>query len=384
MPDAGQNPPVVGQFIGDLRGTVVGNLYVEFMPLGDRLLMKVHANSGDQPVVMSGYVEEKTTPPSATLNLTEEGMKSARELGEAPVETFIQFDRITKENVSGRWENTAGDAGVFRLSRQDTVNDEPVTAPKSPVEIVSRTHQFPRFSLYRSDLTDIVSKLKEIISTPNDVVIRFGAERPDDLTFAEDFFNKTNLRAELGAIQISLTDANASAPKTIVVNISNDIAPSVTITSDDRRWVEGALVEMKEQMRQHYTLYLDWFQRYALNLNGVALLIAIGALPALPNTASRYIFLAAIIGLIIGYKRIHDRVNRVRIYPKAERKNTPYLDWPQIFTGVVGAIVVSVAGLLVTFFSADGLTEVLDWLSEMLAEGGAPDSRQGGPRETPD
>jgi hypothetical protein len=105
-----------------------------------------------------------------------------------------------------------------------------------------------------------------------------------------------------------------------------------------------------------------------LNLNGVILLIAIGALPALPSLSSRYLFLAIVVGLIIGFKAFHDRINRVRIFPKKDRKDARSLDMPALISATAATAIMTLAGFLASFFSADGLSRLASWISRVISE----------------
>jgi hypothetical protein len=358
----------VGQWIGDLRGSIIGNLYVEFKPIDRSIVMNVHANSGGNATVLAGPIDASTSPPSAVLSVLPAGTTAATAMvtgGQTEALTTFQFDTVTAERISGRWTSNDGNAGVFQLSPARTSHSD-VSAQQGPTEIVSRTYELPKLTLYRSDLVDIALKLKEVIQTPNDVVISARIDGVDTVTFARSFFQKPNLPNELGSIRLSLTETKPFAPKSISLSFSNDITPSLTINSDDRVWVNGVFADLDKYMRRYYTWFLDKFQKHALNLNGIALLIAIGALPNLPGSLSRYVFLAIVVSLIVGFKAFHDYINRVRIFPRKERKDRRFLDMPEIISAAATAGLVGVAGYLVSFFSADGLTKVGAWISGFL------------------
>ena len=187
------------------------------------------------------------------------------------------------------------------------------------------------------------------------------------MTFAQPFFQKPNLPDELDTIQLSLTETKSFAPKSISVAFSNEIPPSLTINSDDRVWVNGVFSDLDKHMRRYYTWFLDKFQRHALNVNGIALLIMIGALPTLPSLSSRYLFLVIVVALIIGFKAFHDHINRVRIFPKKDRKDARWLDMPGVISAVATAGIVALAGYLVSFFSGGGLSRLAIWISQLIS-----------------
>jgi hypothetical protein len=364
MTEAEARALFAGQWIGDLRGSVVGNLYVVFKA-DQSISMDVHANSGGDAAVLAGPVDVSTNPPSAVLTPTPAAVARATEKSVSLSDrATVQFDTVTAEQISGRWASSDGDAGVFHLSPANTTQAG-ISSPQGPVEIVSRTHVLPKFRLYRSDLVDIALKLKEVIRTPNDVVISARIDGNDVLTFAQEFFKSATLPDELSAIRLSLTETKAFAPKSINVVFSNEIPPSLTINSDDRVWVNGVFADLDRHMRRYYTWFLDKFQKHALNLNGIALLIALGALPTLPTLFSRYVFLVVVIVLIAGFKWFHDRINRVRVFPRRERKGRRLLDMPEVISAAATAGIVGLATYLVSFFSGGGLARIGAWIAQL-------------------
>lgn len=357
-----------GQWIGDLLGSVVGNLYVVFKDDGDSIVIDVHANSKGETAVFTGQVDALTSPPSAVLTSTPTAVASAEDKKVASSnQATVQFDTVTTQRISGRWQSKEDNAGIFHLSPGHTSQADNL-ASQRPIEIVSRTHPLPKFNLYRSDLKDIALKLKEVIETPNDVVVSARIEGIDTRTFAIPFFQRPNLPDELDRISLSLTETKSFAPKSIRVEFSNEMPPSLTINSDDRVWVNGVFFDLDRHMRRYYTWFLDKFQRHALIFNGIALLIAIGALPTLPNLLTRYLFLAIVVALIIGFKLFHDRINRVRVFPKEDRRKARRVNMPEVISAVAAAGIVALAGYLVSFFSGGGLSRLATWLSQLIGQ----------------
>ena len=359
---------LTGQWIGDLRGSIVGNLYVVFKNEDKSITVDVRANSGGEVVVLRGQIDVSTSPPSAVLAVTPVAGSDAKNNEEDVAKrTTIQFDTATAQHISGRWENDGGDAGIFLLNPGQTTQGDNVAAHK-PVEIVSRTQQLPKFRLYRSELIDIAIKMKEMIETPNDVVINARIEGIDTVMLARSFFERPNLPDELNTIRLSLSETKSFAPKSISIAFSNETPPSLTINSDDRVWVNGVFADLDKHMRRYYTWFIEKFQKNALSFNGIALLIAIGALPTLPSLLSRYLFLAIVIALMVGFKKFHDHINRVRIFPRRDRKKTKLLDMPEVISAAATAGIVALAGYLVSFFSGDGLSRLAAWFSQFISQ----------------
>jgi hypothetical protein len=171
----------------------------------------------------------------------------------------VHFDMATAQKISGRWAKNDGDAGVFHLSSSHTSQAD-ASAP-TPIEFVSRSRQLPKFRLYRPDLIDIALKLKQVIKTPNDVVVNARLDGIDTTTVAQDFFRRPNLPDEIEAIRISPAETKSFAPKSITLAFANEIPPSITINSDDRVWVNGISDDLDKHMRRYYSWFLEKFQK---------------------------------------------------------------------------------------------------------------------------
>jgi hypothetical protein len=350
---------LTGQWIGHFNGTTIGNVYAVFEVVRDSTSVKMHISSNGSTTVIKGAVDKAKAPPSATL-LPEDFTADDAKSGVERHSIEITFDVIETGRILGRWES-GKDAGVFSLAPANTQTQQ--LSDTKLVEIVSRNLPLPRLSLFRSDLQDISAKLKEMIKTPNDVVISTRIDGTDTLQLAGTFFVRTNLPSETERVHLSLQEAKALAPKSIVVDFPNEGAPSITINGDDRMWVSGAAQDLERFFRRYHSKWLGGFQKYALNFNGILLLIALGALPSLPTAASRYIMLASALALAFGFKKFHDHINRVRVFLKKNRSDKQLWDKAAITSAIAGTLAAAGISVIAGFLSENGLGRLLDWLA---------------------
>jgi hypothetical protein len=112
----------VGQWIGDLKGTVFGPAYFVIVQDGDTFPASLSfSNSSGGVLKFKGSLEKKERVYWVELEFT----RLNGDFGSAR----IDFDRITENEIAGRWVASTGDEGVIFLQRVDTVGGRLVPRP---------------------------------------------------------------------------------------------------------------------------------------------------------------------------------------------------------------------------------------------------------------
>jgi hypothetical protein len=371
---------LVGQWIGNLNGTLVGPLYVEFEVQQDRTVMVVRANVNGHVVALQGEVTD--APPlglSARLAQQPEAVDAAvpgiaahGRPAEGPqvalIFAVLVFDQVTSSFIAGRWSTDDRNGGIFRLGASHTRTGSPpdVIGDGDPLAIISRQEELPRLRLDRSDIESIIVEMKKAVPTTNDVVITTTIDGNEVIQLARDFLLRNDLPKELSFIRLRLTEVSNFAPKTVQLNVANE-ACNILVSASDAVWVNGAAIGFSRSMRRRYSRWSQLFQRHGLVLNSFVLIIALGVSPDLA-LVPRLVFLLLVIGLLAFFKWFHSSVSRVLIRPRAEQSSRRQGYWPEILTTAVGGLLTLIIGWAFSFLAAGGLASLLLQLSQWLAQ----------------
>ena len=98
----------IGSWIGDLRGTIVANIFAEFSEADGKLYITLRVNSNGAIFVLSGEVVREAELIVARLKGPS---GSGHELT-----PLLRFDEVDQGQVTGGWEMPDGNAGIFRLA----------------------------------------------------------------------------------------------------------------------------------------------------------------------------------------------------------------------------------------------------------------------------
>src|SRR5690606_21448997 len=98
-----------GSWVGELRGTIVANLFAEFSEdsVGTKIVLRV--NNQGAIAVFSGAVQ-KTENSTALAYLTDQSPAVA-----SAMTATINFTVVDQQQLHGRWELPNGNAGVLTL-----------------------------------------------------------------------------------------------------------------------------------------------------------------------------------------------------------------------------------------------------------------------------
>src|SRR5882762_11740018 len=154
---------LIGQWVGDLRGTDIGNVFAVITDEDGRKRAEVTVNVGGQITKLAGYAVEENGVVSAEL-----ASEQADRPPGSPPSAKIIFDSVAAQGLTARWTTSTGHAGVLSLVRWETTPKSnkpsaveasaPIVPPK-PIEIVAREGRLANLTLYRAELEIIVAKM---------------------------------------------------------------------------------------------------------------------------------------------------------------------------------------------------------------------------------
>ncbi|MCK1554032.1 MULTISPECIES: hypothetical protein [unclassified Bradyrhizobium] len=310
---------LVGQWVGDLRGTDIGNVYVVVVDDAGRKQIDATVNVAGQISELTGHITTENEIVQAELQQKATQQEKEQELGTAK----IIFDTVSPSSLTGRWSTSNGHAGPIRLSRWDAGQSAaspetpaatpPETPALKPIEIVAREGRLPNLSIYRSELEIIVTKLKALVGGPNDVVVAAIVDGRQIRQFSKDFFARSDLPEFITNINLSLNDGRQPITSVAIVNLTDKIDSTFFVQSDNAIWVSGSFSELEDLFRRYTNPTFVAVQRHGLNANNIVLLAAIALLPDLP-LISRFVVLTVTFLLVTGIAYLHRRLTSTKIY----------------------------------------------------------------------
>src|SRR5690606_9195366 len=179
-----------------------------------------------------------------------------------------------------------------------------------------------------------------------------------------DFLARPDLPMWLSFISLSLSDQSPGIRKNIQITLS-DQGSNFHVSASDEVWVNGVATALRQSIRRRSSWCGWWFQRHGLNINGIALLTAIGVSPNLALTP-RLVFLGAVVVALLGFKAFHGWISRVQVGPRTDTPDRRGIALPEILTTALGGIGTLMVVGLFSFLSEDGLQKVGQWIANAL------------------
>jgi hypothetical protein len=300
---------LLGQWIGDLRGTDIGKIYAVFVLNNGGLLATFTVNVDDNIHKGSGHVIVENGETS--VELFEEAADAA---STAPAK--IVFDKITALHVAGRWRLANGHEGTLQLVRSETKPAATETFPTQlkPVEIVAREGKLSNVRLYRSELEVVVGRMLELAGGSNDVVVAATVDdRKQIKQFSRDFFARKDLPQCVTAINLSVNDGRHPVSNVLVVNLNDTIENTFFVQSENALWVSGSYAELDGLFRRYTNSISSFVHKYGLSANGLLLFVAIALLPEVP-LVSRFVVLLLMLAVAVTIQLIHRSLTSTRVY----------------------------------------------------------------------
>lgn len=203
--------------------------------------------------------------------------------------------------------------------------------------------------------------MKSLLITPYEVAFRSEIDGVDVKRLATDFWSIPSLPAGPEYIHISLTEPAEFAPKTINV----DLAPggcSFYVSSADDVWVDGTYLKLDRWFGRKRSVWRTLFEKHGLNVNGVALLLALTLGPDLDIGSRTVLVFGTLIGTVVFF-RVHASVTRLRIFLRQDYAKATIIDLPRLLTMLLGAALIGAVGWLYALLSGGGLRSLLEWLA---------------------
>lgn len=350
-----------GRWIGDINGMLVGQCIVDFSRDQDDTKATLRANFSGAITEAAGVLR-LSDPPALQLDAQGSGQ------GRIQAGFDLTILEMGPYRISGSWETSEGNAGVFALSPgpqaapalvQLPAPKTPPPSSRNPLQIVQRTGTIARMRFFRDEVQDLCRLMQRLLNTSVEPIINADIGGKDIKMFGPDFWAQPTLPPYSDTVQLLINDGNTTAPpNSISITLSRNNS-SFVVTGGDDVWVTGAFreIELAFEMRLgRWRGLRRFYERHALSFNGVALLLAIAYLPNLEFT-QRLVMLCAAVALSFLVKIVHDATTTVRVYLKRDRKDSGKLfELPKYYTGLANAATIGAVTLLYQAMSQDKLS----------------------------
>jgi hypothetical protein len=198
---------LVGNWIGDLRGTDVASVFATISRVNGVHRIEVKLNIAGEITDLVGDLEGEAAGAALTLTLADPAQAAT---GVARSVKAV-FDTVTGGRLAGTWTASNGHAGVVGLSKFPATQVAPVqpvsgTPTQPPAALIAREGQLANLVLYRNELEVIVGKVKELVGGKNDVVIAATVDGRQLRQFSKDFFDRKDLPLYVSNVNLSVND----------------------------------------------------------------------------------------------------------------------------------------------------------------------------------
>ncbi len=366
--------PIAKLWAGRLFGTNVGNVFIKLDGPDDALVGTARVADADIGIVVydiaavfDGHKIEATGKPQPV-----------------PPNVKVGDLKVTGEldgtgNIRGEWETTLGTGGPFVLFPHDnSAQQGPAAVPavvepnqsgpgealnkQEPPQIVQRTQTLPKFTIYRDELHDLIKAMAELYPSSGEPAIRAEIDGVDVNRLASAFWDMA-LPREVPYIHISLSEGVAFAPRTININLTQT-ACTFTVSGSSSIWVNGVFDKVDRMLARRRGWWRQVFEKHALNLNGISLLVALTLAPSL-DLLSRFVLMGMTIVFVMAFWALHRYATRLRIFLTEDYAQKSFFDMPRLFTTLLGAGVIAGVTWSYSWLSQGGLKAVLTFLGSL-------------------
>jgi hypothetical protein len=212
-------------------------------------------------------------------------------------------------------------------------------------------------TIYRDDLKNLIATIKLVLPSPFDVIVRLEVDGDEKRVLSADLWNLTALPRTTRYIRLV-----HSEPGNLARSISVDLEQgnsSFSVLGPDEGWVGSAHHRISRLLGRKQSRWRALVEKWGLNLNGVALLLALTLVPSLADLTSRVVLITGTLAGIFAFRAIHSWVTKLRIHLAEDFKPSPWIEGPRLVTALLGAATIAAVGAGYGWLSGGGLKALL-------------------------
>jgi hypothetical protein len=346
-----------GRWIGDLRGTIIGNLFVVFDEGAERSV-ELTVNSGGRVLSLKGAITEAPGILGASL----EGIVDNETGSPKRIIATLIFEEAVPEKIIGRWDVDDGNRGIFMLSPGVKPEGEKDSkGAMDPVQIVRRSANLSKIIMYKDDIDRLVLVMKSLLPSTFEVVIRSKVNGKDVSRLESGFWILPALPDRVEYLYLTLSEPGGIGPRTININLSSDDC-SYSVSAANDIWVNGTFYELEQFFRNKHSRIRWIYEKYAKAVNIVIFVMGVVWVPDLPMP-SRIILFSFIIFFMVIFKLLHEKTTELRVFLKTQYKEISLFDVQKISTAAFGALISLAIPWFSTFLKDGNLQRLLKWFT---------------------
>lgn len=332
---------ITKHWTGNVFGTNVGNLFVEFAGEDDGLTGTLRFNDTAYGLVVytiSGQFD------GSELILA--GEPPAPEADGVPLGKLTASARLRPNgSMEGEWETDQGTAGTFVLFPHER-NDGIAPNTATPPQLHTARYYFGAIEINREQIIAAAEELRKDF-TRGTVVITFSGET-EQSRFLDDFKSLNISAKRLNVIKIVAQEPEVSGINRVASIHFGPQFNELMTQSANEAWALGKLETLKRELRQFERTYATNIKRLmGIGINELLLAWAIVYMPSLSNLRERIVFMAATLGLIWIVNRIHAKyLPHAAIYVTTKPTGLFALIGPHVVSWVISATAAIVAALI--------------------------------------
>jgi hypothetical protein len=325
-------PEMAGIWIGDVRGAVIANAFVETILNNNALFFDIRINAAGAISKLRGALSPATAPGVVQLETVPATPNTAEILHGS-----IRLDAFSPERISGRWELDNGAAGIIKLSRASTSNTTATTTPQllRPTELVSKESTLPSVTLYRRDLLAIIERLGSLVPPPAMVVVTADVDHRKVVQFSNDFLSRQDLPRYVNEITLNISDLGQPFAKSISVMLSINQS-KIVVQSDNVTWTTGAHEDVRNALFRNIGWARAAYQKHGLLINSIIGLAMIIVVPDL-TLINRAAFVIVVVVTLFCLLKLHTLTTRTTIYLDDTARGVWVKEIPTAIMGLLAA-----------------------------------------------
>lgn len=265
---------VQGKWIGDLRGTNIGTLYMELSQKLDRVEGVLHTHEVGVAIIVydvEGFVKGSTI----NLKLTPTQVPSGAVAGKCQADAEVKEDG----SLVGTWKSEIGTAGVFTAFRPEFAQNNDKKQSLEPEQVYFRHMPIDSVRLYKEDLLRLLAILQKDFSTSTPIVT-YNIDGHETMQFGGAFIKNLEGLDKIYEIKISIQEPDrGSVYKGIDLHLFRYGNSVLHVTGASDSWVSGRATIIKRHIERLENKIISWYRKHGLSINSVMLLLIIAIAP---------------------------------------------------------------------------------------------------------
>lgn len=339
------------RWVGGLNGSRVGHLFWEE---GHEGVGKIALGQMDGKTLTFISKRQTANPKKYDLEFPSTGTGTNEPIGTLNIEFQNQTAR------AGTWSLNDGSAGTFEVVIKNIGQTAPDQNPleKSQVQIANKDVPLGAITLYRPDLSRIISELESYYQEPVVPIIR--AKEGDQVIVrnAVEYLARGDLPDKVKELSI-VVEANSlhGLKKIINLTLSDDLDSKISVSSPDELWTEAVSQRLSRYMTEFTSSFTGLLRRHGLNINSIILVMLLVALPEF-KLSERIVLAFLVIILILLVAQSHKLVPYARIYLDPDRVRKPYSkEIPSVILGIFASIAAA---------TLTALPKISEWITDLI------------------